>query len=152
MYSHKFQKLSLVIIVSCFFVCSCSYKKEIEIGTDIAFVQEQFPEIKDIEDVKYCYNVKSNNREIGLQSIKFCGFIKIGNGFYEKITHDYEWKETKQSRKKVPKKNLVEGDNEEYHFVYNYDFSHDGKYKTHSWGGEFWLDKEKKTLYFECDW
>ncbi len=152
MFKQKIPKMSLVIIYSCIFLCACSNKKNIEIGTDIAFVEEQFPEIKDIEEVKYYYNVKSNNREIGLQNIEFCGFIKIGEDFYKKITQEYEWKETKKSKKKIPKAILMEGEHEEYHFSYNYDFSYDGKYKTDSWGGSFYLDKGKRILYFECDW
>lgn len=147
-----FPKMSLVIIFCCIFLYACSDKKQIEIDTDVAFVEEQFPEIEDIEEVKYYYNVKSNNREIGLQDIEFCGFIKIGEDFYEKITQEYEWKETKKSKKKVPKAILMEGDDKEYHFSYNYDFSYDGKYKSHSWGGDFYLDKGEKLLYFECDW
>jgi hypothetical protein len=140
------------MIISFFFLFACSCKKEIEIGTDITFVEEQFPKIEDIEEVRYYYNVKSNEREIGLQDIEFCGFIKIGEDFYEKITQEYDWKETKKSRKKVPKAILTEGEDEEYHFSYNYDFSYDGNYKTNSWGGDFYLDKEKRILYFECDW
>ena len=47
---------------------------------------------------------------------------------------------------------IMEGDDTEYHFLYNYDFSYDGHYKTHSWGGDFYLDTEKRVLYFDCDW
>ena len=151
-YKDILKKMSLVIIFCCIFLYACSDKKKIEIDTDVAFVEEQFPEIEDIEEVKYYYNVKSNNREIGLQDIEFCGFIKIGEDFYKKITQEYKWKETKKSKKKVPKAILMEGDDKKYHFSYNYDFSYDGKYKSHSWGGDFYLDKGKKMLYFECDW
>lgn len=152
MFNKHIKKLSLVMIISFIFLFACSCKREIKIGTDITFVEEQFPKIEDIEEVKYYYNVKSNKREIGLEDIEFCGFIKIGEDFYEKITQEYDWKETENSRKKVPKAILIEGKNEEYHFSYNYDFSYDGNYKTHSWGGNFYLDKEKRILYFECDW
>lgn len=127
-------------------------QKKIEVCTDIEYVKEQFPKIEDIEEVRYYYNVKSNQREIGLQDIEFCGFIKIEEDFYEKITQEYEWKETKKSKKKIPKEILMKGEDKEYHFSYNYDFSYDGNYKTDSWGGDFYLDKEYKVLYFECDW
>lgn len=52
--------------------------------------------MKDIEEVRYYYNVKSDEREIGLQNIEFCGFIKVGEKFYKKIVRDYEWKETRK--------------------------------------------------------
>lgn len=152
--------MCLIIIVSCVLVvmsvCGILYEYSLEnkiiVDTEVAFVEEQFPQLEDIEEVKYYYDVKSGSREIGLQEIEFCGFIKIGEDFYKKITQEYDWKETKKAKNKVPKVILTEGENEEYHFSYNYEFSHDGKYKSHSWGGHFYLDKEKKTLYFECEW
>ena len=85
-------------------------------------------------------------------NIEFCGFIKVGDKFYEKIVRDYNWKETKKARKVVPKSRLMKGDNKEYHFSYSYDFSFDGKYKSNSWGGDFYLDKTYKVLYFELEW
>ncbi len=151
-YKKSPQKWIWLILFGCIFLYACSNEKKMDIGTDVAFVEEQFPQIENIEEVRYFYNVKSNKREIGLQNIEFCGFIKIGEDFYKKITREYEWKETKKSKKKVPKALFTEGDDQRYQFSYNYDFSYDGKYKSHSWGGDFYLDKEKRLLYFECDW
>lgn len=129
-----------------------SSREKSEVCTDVEFVQQQFPNIKDIEEVKYYYKVKSDQREIGLQNIEFCGFIKVGEDFYDKITRDYHWKETKKAKKVEPKAILMKGDHKKYHFLYNYDFSYDGKYKSSSWGGDFYLDKTYKVLYFDCDW
>lgn len=147
--------LILVIIVNCIFLGACSTQEEtkkIEIGTDVEFVKEQFPKLEDIEEVEYFYNQKSDSREIGLQNIEFCGFIKIGDDFYNKITQEYEWKETKKAKKKVPKAIFMEGEDKGYHFTFNDTFRHDGKYISNSWIGEFFLDKEQKVLYFECEW
>lgn len=148
----KVKVFFLLLIFACIFLFIYSHREKNEVGTDIEFVQDQFPNIKDIEEVRYYYIVKSDKREIGLQHIEFCGFIKIGEKFYKKIVSDYNWKETKKSKKIVPKSILMEGDNKKYHFLYNYDFSYDGKYKTTSWGGNFYLDKTYKVLYFECAW
>lgn len=150
----KLKLFFLLLIFGCIFLFIYSYKKnEVnEVCTDIEFIKHQFPNIEDIEEVRYYYNVKSDEREIGLQNIEFCGFIKIGKNFYEKIVRDYNWKETKKAKKIVPKTILMEGDTEKYHFLYNYDFSYDGKYKSDSWGGDFYLDKTHKVLYFECEW
>lgn len=146
----KFILLVLILLGAFLSISSC--RKKIEVCTDIEFIKQQFPNIKDIEEVKYYYNVKSEEREIGLQNIEFCGFIKIGQKFYEKIIRDYNWKETKKSKNMIPKTILLEGDSEKYNFLYNYDFSYDGKYKSNSWVGDFYLDKVHKVLYFECEW
>lgn len=78
----KFILLVLILLGAFLSISSC--RKKIEVCTDIEFIKQQFPNIKDIEEVKYYYNVKSEEREIGLQNIEFCGFIKIGKKFYEK--------------------------------------------------------------------
>lgn len=83
-----------------------SSREKSEVCTDVEFVQQQFPNIKDIEEVKYYYKVKSDQREIGLQDIEFCGFIKVGEDFYDKITRDCHWKETKKLKKLNPKQSL----------------------------------------------
>jgi hypothetical protein len=154
---HKAFRTSLSIIILLFLLfCTISRafstKKKVEVCTDVSFVQEQFPDIKDIKKVKYYYNVKSNKREIGLQNIEFCGFIWIGEEFCEKILDEYQWKETPKSKKIMPKEILLEKEDSKFRFLYSYDFSHDGKYKSHSWGGDFYFDKEHRMLYFECEW
>lgn len=88
----------------------------------------------------------------GLEYIEFVGFIEIGDNFLKKIQKEYQWKSTKKSKKISPKSTLTEGDNENYEFVYNYEFSHDGNYKSHSALGNFYLDVEKKLLYFEVEY
>ncbi len=148
-----FSSMIFFILLSSILSCGCSGTKEIEAYTDVEFVQEQFPKIENIEKVFYCYNQKSSNREIGLQNIEFCGFIQIGDEFLQKIETEYEWKETKKSRKKVPKSIFMVGEyDKEYHFLYDEEFSNDGKYISNSWGGDFYLDREKQILYFECEW
>lgn len=104
----KLKLFFLLLIFGCIFLFIYSYKKnEVnEVCTDIEFIKHQFPNIEDIEEVRYYYNVKSDEREIGLQNIEFCGFIKIGKNFYEKIVRDYNWKETK---KLYPKRYLWRG-------------------------------------------
>ena len=148
---NKLKLLLPLLILGCILLVVYSSRQKSEVQTDVQFIQDKFPNIKDIEEVRYYYKVTSNQREIGLQSKEFCGFIKLGNDFYEKIVQDYDWKETKKSKKIVPKTVLMEGDHTKYHFLYNYDFSYDGKYKTDTWGGNFYLDKDHKMLYFECD-
>lgn len=146
-------KLLSVFILVCLLLSACSQSKDrVEVHTDTEFVEQQFPKIKEIEAVKYFYNVKNSEREIGLQNIEFCGFIKLGKSFLQKIETEYKWKETKKSKKKLPKPVLMEGENKEYHFTYNHEFSHDGKYISNSWHGYFYLDKEQRVLYFECEW
>ena len=139
----------LLFVLLLFF---CLNRNEAKVGTDIEFVQKQFPCIEEIEEVKYYYDVKSNEREIGLSNIEFDGFIKIGEKFCCKITQEYDWKETKKAKKIIPKKILVQKSNLEYNFLYSYDFSSDGKYISDSWVGDFYLDKSHRVLYFECEW
>lgn len=139
-------------LVICIIVVFCLNRNEAKVGTDIEFVQKQFPCIEEIEEVKYYYDVKSNEREIGLSNIEFDGFIKIGENFCCKITQEYDWKETKKAKKIIPKKILVQKGNLEYNFLYSYDFSSDGKYISDSWVGDFYLDKSHRVLYFECEW
>ena len=127
--------VSCYLYYCCFF---CLNRNEAKVGTDIEFVQKQFPCIEEIEEVKYYYDVKSNEREIGLSNIEFDGFIKIGENFCCKII--------------IPKKILVQKSNLEYNFLYSYDFSSDGKYISDSWVGDFYLDKSHRVLYFECEW
>lgn len=148
---HKFKLLLPLLLIICILIFLYSCREKNEVHTDIGFVQDKFPNIKDIEAVRYYYKVKSNQREIGLQDVEFCGFIKVGENFCEKISQDYQWKETKKSKKLVPKTVLMEGDNTKYHFLYNYDFSYDGTYKTSSLGGNFYFDKAHRVLYLECD-
>lgn len=149
----SFNGVIFFLILSCVLSCGCSRNKKIEVYTDVEFVQEQFPKIEEIEKVNYYYNVKSSPWEIGLQNIEFCGFIQIGEDFLKKIEEEYKWKETKNSKKKVPKAIFLKGEYDtEYHFLCNSDFSNDGKYISNSWGGYFYLDREKRTLYFECEW
>lgn len=142
--------VGVVLALFCVLFGGCSDQQEPQVGTDVEFVQEQFPQIKDIEEVKYYYHVKSNEREIGLQNIEFCGIIKIGEDFSQKIQKEYEWKATKKSEKVVPK-SVLDID-ETYHFLFSEGFSNDGKYVTHSWGGDFYLDPEEGILYFDCEW
>lgn len=143
---------SCIILCSCILLCSCLNDNKIEVYTDVEFVEFQFPKLENIEKVKFYYYEKNSDWEIGLQNIEFCGFIKIGEDFLQKIEEEYEWKETKKSKKKVPKSVLMEGEDKEYHFLYSDKFSNDGKYISHSWVGDFYLDKEEQTLYFECEW
>ncbi len=150
---HCFLRNYVVTVLFCSMVlCSCGKEKKAEVGTDVAFVQEQFPEIEDIQQVKYCYHDKTKRWEIGLQNIEFCGFIKIGDDFFNKITKEYKWKETKKSKKKVPNPIFEDELENDYHFTVCDDFWQDGKYISHSWGGEYYLDMEKQILYFECEW
>lgn len=144
----KFKIFLIVLILGCIFLSIYPYRKGNVVCSDIEFIKQKFPNIKDIEEVRYYYNVISDEREIGLQNIEFCGFIKVGKNFYEKIVRDYSWKEGK---KIVPQTILMEGNSMKYHFLYNYDFSHDGKYKSDSWVGNFYLDKAHRVLYFECE-
>ena len=107
---NKLKLLLPLLILGCILLVVYSSRQKSEVQTDVQFIQDKFPNIKDIEEVRYYYKVTSNQREIGLQSIEFCGFIKLGNDFYEKIVQDYDWKETKKSKKIVPKTVLMEGD------------------------------------------
>lgn len=92
-------------LVICIIVVFCLNRNEAKVGTDIEFVQKQFPCIEEIEEVKYYYDVKSNEREIGLSNIEFDGFIKIGENFCCKITQEYDWKGTKKAKKNNTKEN-----------------------------------------------
>lgn len=149
----KIKRLSILcfaLLLCCGVLGGCSERQGPQVGTDVEFVKEQFPDIEDIEEVKYYYHVKSNEREIGLQNIEFCGIIKIGEDFLQKIQEEYEWKSTKKSEKVIPR-SVLEID-KTYEFLYNEEFSNDGKYITHSWGGDFYLDPEEGILYFDCEW
>lgn len=134
-------------------LATSKYNREPEtskIFTDIDYVQERFPDLEEIEDVTYYYNqIDSNVRLPGPSNVEFCGFIKIGDEFCEKITQEYSWKETKKSNKLVPKEVLTEGEDQEYHFLYNEEFSEDNI--SDSWGGDFYLDPTQRMLYFECE-
>ena len=121
-----------------------------KVFTDIDYVQERFPDLEEIEDVTYYYNLTDSNVRLpGPSNVEFCGFIKIGEDFCEKITQEYSWKETKKSKKLVPKEVLTKGEDQVYHFLYNEDFSED--HISASWVGDFYLDPTKRMLYFECE-
>lgn len=143
----KFKRMSIILMCVC--CIGCSSATDNQVHTDIDFVKEQFPQIEQIEKVEYVYKNIGNKREIGLQNIKFYGFIWIGNDFCNKIIHEYDWQETAVCRSIKTK---LESPNKDFHFLYNYEFSHDGKYKSHSWGGDMFLDIEQKLLYFDCEW
>lgn len=134
-------------------LAASKYNREPEtskIYTDIDYVQKRFPDLEEIEDVTYYYNlINSNVRLPGSSNVEFCGFIKIGEDYCEKIMQEYLWKETKKSKKLVPKEILTEGEDQEYHFLYNEAFSQD--YISSSWVGDFYLDPTQRMLYFECE-
>lgn len=124
----------------------------IVVQSDVEFVQAKLPDIEEIKSVKYYYQKLSRDGEIGLEHIEFVGFIEIGDNFLEKIEKEYKWRETEKSKKIIPKINLSEEKNEKYNFLYNYEFSHDGEYKSHSSTGDFYLDLDKKLFYFELEY
>lgn len=141
-----------VVICLLFSGCNGIDKNKIEVQSDIEFVQTKFPKIEDIESVKYYYQKISKNGEIGLEHIVFVGFLQIGDGFLKKIEKEYEWKKTKQSKEIIPKFNFSDERSVKYNFLYSYEFSHDGKYKSHSSTGNFYLDVKEKMLYFEVEY
>lgn len=151
-------KKIIVTILLCVFLCFFAYLfldvvcnkngNDVQIQKDIEFVQFRFPQIKDIKSVKYYYLKKSGGREIGLEDIEFVGLIQIGDEFLKKLASEYEWKETDVK----PKKKLTKGDSKKYTFCYSYEFNTDGKYRTMSYTGSFYLDIGNKTLYFELEY
>lgn len=144
----KIKKILLVCFCLCMF-CGCNKTDDrYEIHTDIEFIQFKFPQIKDIKSVKYYYYKKSGDREIGLEDIEFVGLIQIGDDFLNKIKSEYEWTKTDV----VPKEVLTEGDSTKYNFCYSYEFNTDGKYRTMSSIGDFYLDIGNKMLYFELEY
>lgn len=156
MISKKMRKFICIAICLLLFGCSPNNNKNannnITVQSDVELVQTKFPHIEEIKSVKYYYRKLSGDREIGLEHIEFVGFIEIGDNFLEKITTEYKWKETEKSKKVLPKINFSEEKNEKYKFLYNYEFNHDGKYKSHSSMGNFYLDLDKKLLYFELEY
>lgn len=142
----------LFALLGCLLFCGCQRTESAEIGTDVKFVEEQFPKLEDIEEVRYHYDVKGSDREIGLRNIAFSGLIKIGDAFRQKLEREYSWRETERSKKKKPKSILMKKDQKEYHFLYSGEFEQDGKYISHSWVGDWYLDREEGVLYFECEW
>lgn len=149
----KTMLLSIQIVICLFFSgCNAIDKNQIKLQSDIEFVQSKFPEIEDMKSVKYYYQKISRDGEIGLEHIMFVGFIQIGDGFLNKIKQEYKWKETKQSKEIIPAFNFSDDNNVKYNFLYSYEFSNDGKYKSHSSIGNFYLDLKQKMLYFEVEY
>ncbi len=104
-----------VCIAICLLLFGCSPNtnnknagNNIVVQSDVEFVQTKFPDIEEIQSVKYYYRKLSGDREIGLEHIEFVGFIEIGNNFLEKIKTEYKWKETEKSKKIIPKINFSE--------------------------------------------
>lgn len=150
---------NFIYIAICLLLFGCSPNtnnknstNNIVVQTDVEFVQTKFPDIEEIKSVKYYYHKLSGDGEIGLEHIEFVGFIEIGDNFLEKIKTEYKWREIEKSKKIIPKINFSEEKNEKFNFLYNDEFSNDGKYISHSSMGDFYLDLDKKLLYFELEY
>ena len=132
--------ICLIILLGLIGACSnndINYEKTI--STNIEFVQEKFPNIKNVESVIFSYLVKDDDRSIGLAPKEFSGIICIGPEFAKSISEKYKWKKCKQP---VDALFFEKG---EYHFLYNENFEE--KYRN-SMIGTFYYDKEKQVIYF----
>lgn len=121
---------------------------EIEIFTDIEFVQDKFPGIDDIKSVKYYYYYKNgepSRYEIGMYPKVFGGLIEVGDGYAAKIEEGCEW-EACDEELSDPK--LFDGNS--YDFQMSDDFGCDSEYvtETSSFVGEFYYDADKRVVYF----
>lgn len=159
MLQKKARKLGCILIIiflvlgifSIFYIKSYKFQNSIKIFTDIDYLQTEFPNIDGIKNGKYYYKQISSDRDIGLVRADFCGVMEIDKDFSEKLQKEYEWDSIDADNSIVSNLALLGEDYKNYTFLHCDEFCNDGKYKSHSKGGDFYFDPVNKIIYFQIE-